>query len=314
MKLINLINQYINYRRSLGEKFLTEAGYLKAFCRIAGKSTDPNNISTKKIKDFLYGDKKSVTSYWFHKHSTLVGFYHYSIGRGYINKYPLPKILPKRPSLFVPYIYTREELRTIFKTALIYQKRKNITQPYMVQVILILLYCTGLRIREALSLTIADVDLYQSILTIRGTKFYKTRFVPYEVQLSKIISAYIFWRRNHGYLENKNSPFFINENGNFISVHAMENIFRRIREKTGIKRTDKSRYQPRLHDIRHTFAVHRLTSWYQEHADVQKLLPILSVYMGHANPSLTSVYLTMTTELLREAGNRFEQYAIGGVK
>ena len=94
----------------------------------------------------------------------------------------------------------------------------------------------------------------------------------------------------------------------------MGGIFKKKRKLAGIKRTDKSCYQPRLHDLRHTFAVHRLTSWYQEHANVQILLPILSIYMGHTHPSSTSVYLTMTSELLREAGIRFEQYAIGGVK
>jgi site-specific recombinase XerD len=137
----------------------------------------------------------------------------------------------------------------------------------MVRVILILLYCTGLRIREALSLTIADIDLSQSLLTIRGTKFYKTRLVPYGTQLSKIITCYIVWRSNHGYSKNKNSSFFINDNKKSLSVFAMEGIFRKIRKSAGIRRTDKSRYQPRLHDIRHTFAVHRLTSWYKEHSD-----------------------------------------------
>jgi integrase len=82
-----------------------------------------------------------------------------------------------------------------------------------------------------------------------------------------------------------------------------------MRETARVRRTDGSRYQPRLHDLRHTFAVHRLTSWYRQGACVQKLLPQLSVYMGHVYLASTVVYLSMTPELLTEANNRFERYA-----
>ena len=88
-----------------------------------------------------------------------------------------------------------------------------------------------------------------------------------------------------------------------------ETCFRRVREQAGIRRADGASYQPRLHDLRHTFAVHRLTSWYRQGADVQKLLPQLSVYLGHAHLVSTQVYLSMTPELLAEASGRFERYA-----
>ena len=76
-----------------------------------------------------------------------------------------------------------------------------------------------------------------------------------------------------------------------------------------MRRSDGARYQPRLHDLRHSFAVHRLTSWYRQGADVQTLLPYLSTYLGHVNLAATQVYLTMTPELLQEAARRFQQYA-----
>jgi site-specific recombinase XerD len=82
-----------------------------------------------------------------------------------------------------------------------------------------------------------------------------------------------------------------------------------VREHAGVSRDDGARYQPRLHDMRHSFAVHRLTSWYQQGADVQKLLPQLATYLGHVNIAATQVYLTMTPELLHEASVRFEKYA-----
>lgn len=92
---------------------------------------------------------------------------------------------------------------------------------------------------------------------------------------------------------------------------TLQDAFERLREYAGVRRTDDSRYQPRLHDFRHTFAVHRLTAWYQQGADVQRLLHHLSIYLGHARLAHTQVYLTMTPEPLRQAGSSFERYACG---
>jgi integrase len=91
-----------------------------------------------------------------------------------------------------------------------------------------------------------------------------------------------------------------------------ENAYRRILKQTGISRTDVAGRRPRLHDLRHAFAVHRLIAWYQEGKDVQQLLPQLSVYLGHRRLADTSTYLTMTPELLRHASQLFEQYALKG--
>ena len=94
--------------------------------------------------------------------------------------------------------------------------------------------------------------------------------------------------------------------------NTLQASFRRLCEHAGIRRDAEARYQPRLHDLRHTFAIHRLTSWYRQGADVAKLLPQLSVYLGHVNLAGTQVYLSMTPELLHEAGTRFERHAGGG--
>ena len=80
----------------------------------------------------------------------------------------------------------------------------------------------------------------------------------------------------------------------------------------GIARHDESSYQPRLHDLRHSFAVHRVTAWYRQNKDVQRWLPALSTYLGHVDLSATQRYLTMTPELLEQANRRFEHYVRGG--
>ncbi len=97
--------------------------------------------------------------------------------------------------------------------------------------------------------------------------------------------------------------------GTRVKKDVVEKCFYRVREQAGVQRFDGASYQPRLHDLRHTFAVHRLTSWYRQGADVQKLLPQLSVYLGHVHLISTQVYLSMTPELLAEANVRFERYS-----
>ena len=92
----------------------------------------------------------------------------------------------------------------------------------------------------------------------------------------------------------------------------MREIYKRIRDNSKINRTDGASYQPRMHDLRHTFAVNRLTSWYQENKDVQQLLPVLSVYLGHTHLAHTSVYLSMTDQILQAASNKFQRYVFPG--
>lgn len=88
-----------------------------------------------------------------------------------------------------------------------------------------------------------------------------------------------------------------------------ELVFKRLRQQAGVYRSKDARYQPRLHDFRHTFAVVRLVTWYREGKNVQRLLPHLSTYLGHGEVSATQRYLTMTTELLQQASLCFERYA-----
>jgi integrase len=105
------------------------------------------------------------------------------------------------------------------------------------------------------------------------------------------------------------SPFFATRAGKSIPLGRLEAAFVRLREQAGVRRPANERWQPRLHDLRATFAVHRLIAWYRDGADVQARLPFLATYLGHVNLSGTQSYLTMTPELLAEASLRFERYA-----
>ena len=111
-----------------------------------------------------------------------------------------------------------------------------------------------------------------------------------------------------------NDTFFLERNGRIYGQAGARQRFRRLCNRLGVRRQTASRYQPRLHDIRHTFAITRLVEWYKEGADVQRLLPHLSTYLGHIEISSTQHYLTILPELLNEAGSRFEHYALRRMK
>ena len=176
--------------------------------------------------------------------------------------------------------------------------------------LILLMYGAALRTSEALSLRIRDVDLSGAVLAVRDSKFFKSRFVPIGPHAVRVLAEYA---SRHDSLSRKpDDPFFIGRNSKQIPIHMFERAFQKIRMHAGLHREGGPRCQPRLHDLRHTSAVHRLTSWYREGKDVQRLLPQLSVYMGHTYLAATQVYLSMTPNLLHQASVRFEHYALGG--
>lgn len=309
MKLYQLINQYIGYRKALGEKFKTNETCLKAFCCAIGPEVPINSITEKMVNCYLYGRSATITTGWFVKHAAILGLYQYATSRNYVTKVPLPKSLPKRPQGLIPYIYSLQELKLLFDSAIAYQKNKSHIPPYMVRVCLVLIYTLGLRVHEALSISLGDIDIDNQVITIRQSKFYKSRFVPFNLQIKELLKKFLQWRNDYQQPKHTEASLFMTHRNKPLNADTLRGIFQRIRDYAGIKRNDGAYFQPRLHDLRHTFAVNSLLSWYRENKDVQQLLPILSIYMGHSYLAHTSVYLTMTEELLQEANTRFEKYA-----
>jgi integrase len=213
--------------------------------------------------------------------------------------------VPKRPPVFVPYIYTREEIRRLLQVIDSRPQGRSNLESVTIRTMILLYYGAGLRLNEAINLTCADVDLSGSVLTIRNTKFGKTRLVPVGPQLNRVLVQYDRTRLKR---RQADAPFFTTTAGGQVNMYTFDDNYRTLCNRAGIRRTDASE-QPRIHDLRHAFAVHRLTSWYQQGADVQRLLHHLSVYLGHVLLRDTQVYLSMTPELLREASQRFERYA-----
>jgi integrase len=309
MNIAELVTQHVAFRRALGQKYSSKEIILRSFCRGVGPQTSINDIDTEAVSAFLNG-RSSVTSTWFIKYQALKGLFHFAIRRGELTEAPLPKVLPKHPPPFVPYIYTPGEIRRLLDAIPSSQACNVVIAPQTLRALVLLLYGAALRSGEVVTLTVADVDLPNALLTVRDSKFFKSRLVPIGQQLAGALAEYAAWRAASYPGDDSDRPFFLGKRGALIQS-TLDHTFRRLTEHAGIRRSDGACYQPRLHDLRHSAAVHRLVRWYKQGADVQRLLHFLSVYLGHSHIRHTQVYLSMTADLLRQAGMRFEQYACG---
>lgn len=311
MKLAALTTQYVAYKQSMGMRFHTEARTLQSFCRTIG-DMDLAEISAEPVHAYIAGTGP-VTRFWHRKYEVLRGFYRFAIARGHTVSSPLPKVVPQPPPQFVPYIFSHEELQRLLDATVCCQSPRSKLQPHTCRMLILLLYGAGLRISEALSLTLANVDLPEGILTIRESKFYKSRLVPMSPALASALGTYVAQRaKDHPAQLQPQAALFLTRTATPVARNTAENIFSRLRIRAGVLRHDGCRYQPRLHDLRHAFAVNRVVSWYRQGADVQRLLPQLATYLGHIHIAATQRYLTMTPELLHEASRRFERYAQEG--
>lgn len=310
MTLAQVITPYVTLKQSMGSRFHAEEVILTAFSKAMG-DVAVGDVEADRVYAYIAG-VGPVTRFWHRKHQALRGFYDFAIARGYVACSPLPMFLPKPPQPFVPYVFSQDELQRLLDAAAGYNNPNSSLEANTVRALLLLLYGAGLRISEALALTLSDVDLPDGLLTIRESKFYKTRLVPMGPRLTTAMATYMIERRHMSHSHRAEATFFITRNGARVKRHMAENTFRRLRDRAKVYRHDGARYQPRLHDLRGTFAVHRLVSWYRLGKDLQNLLPKLATYLGHAHVGATQRYLTMTPELLHEASMRFERYAMTG--
>jgi len=308
MKLLELVTNYLAFKKSLGMRFRSETTTLRSFCRALG-DIDVTQVHPDSVLVFLSG-KGPVTRQWHQKFKILKGFYRFAIARGYVDRCPLPNTIPKLPPSLLPYVYSREEIARLLAATETLESPMSLLQASTFRTLLLSLYATGLRISEALSLTLNDIDLSGALLVVRNTKFFKTRLVPIGPDLVGELSAYDAKHRQLPLPRGEDSAFFVTRSGHHLSYDRVNAIFQILRKRACIHREPEARYQPRIHDLRATFAVHRLLSWYREGRDVQTLLPWLSTYLGHVDIAGTQQYLRLIPELLQQANNRFERYAL----
>jgi integrase len=213
-------------------------------------------------------------------------------------------LLPFRPKRANPYLYSDKEVQHLLEAALTLSPNTEL-RPWTFYVLLGLLSVTGLRLGEALRLKLDDVDLDHGVLTVRGTKFGKSRLVPIHTSTRQVLADYR--ARRAKLLGDRHAVhFFVTQTGHQLDGGDVHRVFYRLSRQTGLRAVNDS-HGPRLHDFRHRFAVESLMGWYRSGEDVERRLPVLSTYLGHVHVSDTYWYLSAHPALMNLAMKRLER-------
>lgn len=215
---------------------------------------------------------------------------------------PAAHLIPRGRSRFVPRIFSHDEIRRLLAAAdrlrpSVHAPLRHLILPELFR----LLYGCGLRVSEALHLRVADVDLESGVLTIRQAKFQKDRLVPLTSSLTERFRHYAHVAR----VQHPEAVFFPAPHTGVYHRGTIYQAFRTLLWDCRIPHGGRG-HGPRLHDLRHTYAVHRLAKWYRDGADLHSKLPILATYMGHLSIHETQHYLQLTTEVFPELSTRCE--------
>ena len=291
---------YLALRRALGFKLHHETWWLPDFVAYLA-SHGSATITTELALRWAQQPAEADPSWWASKLGAIRRFARYYQACDPRTEVPPADLLPYRARRQTPHIYTDEEL-----TALL-QEARRLPHPLTSAThttILGLLSATGMRVGEALRLDQQDVDWRQSLLTLRHSKFGKTRQVP--VHGTTITALHDYVQVRDRLRPRRRTPsFFVSRVGTRVIHQNFHHVFLRLVRLCGIGRGLSHR--PRLHDLRHTFAVKTLRDWYRGGVDVEQRLPWLSTYLGHVSPISTYWYLTATPELLTLATERLER-------
>lgn len=306
--LADQFNAFVAFRRSLGFAYTTQTYILRQFDRVVQQEMRSPGAVTREVVEAYLETLASLRALTRRTRLSVIRQFLLYLWRLEPQTYvPERSLLPVGASPRPPHIYTAEEIRALMTQALRYPSRYPSRRWGLYHTLIGFLYATGLRISEALTLTLADLDMERGLVHIRRTKFHKTRLVPLAPSTCQALQQYLSERAQRGYPTTASSCVFTTRAGAPLPYSTVCTVFQKIVNLAGL-RPAAGRRAPRLHDLRHTAAVRRLYLWYCQGEDVQALLPVLVTYLGHSAVRCTETYLTATQELLEQASTRFEAH------
>ena len=292
--------QYLELRRALGFKLDRAGLYLPefvAFLAAHGSSV----ITTELALRWAQQPATSLPVSWAGRLSTVRGFARFHQALDPRTEVPPSDLIPRSGRRPRPYIYTGREIATLM------QATRRLSYPLQAATyatVIGLLSVTGMRIGEARGLDEGDVDWSRGLLTVNRTKFQKSRLVPVHDSTLAALRRYAA-QRDRVFPHRPTPSFFVTTIGTRLTKQHFGHVFRRIVRTSGVGRVGER--DPRIHDLRHTFAVNTLSDAYRSGSDAEHQMLSLSTYLGHANPSATYWYLSATPELLGLACRRLER-------
>ena len=300
-----LMAEFVREKRACGYRYVVECRGLRAFDAYLWKL---GHRSTNLERDLVEGwtARRSHESPRNHEHRLRLmrQFAGFLIRRGVAVHLPdVPRVCRSRNS-FTPYIFSTEQIAALRAAAdslpvCALTPNRHRVMPELFR----LLWCCGMRHGEVRHLRCGNVDLEQGVLTVLGAKFQKDRLVPLPRTMQLRLRRYM-----HQLCPcSAEEAFFPGPYGEPYSSHGLYKIFRYLLRKSGIPHGGRGR-GPRIHDIRHSYAVHRLERWYREGVDLGAKLPLLATYMGHQSIEGTQTYLRLTPHLFPDVTARMDQY------
>lgn len=298
---------YLKARRSVGYILHIEGEQLQRFANFADQKGHQGHITIDLAVDWANSSKKCKQIGRARRLEVVRSLAKYCLIFEPETEIPPPHLLGPAHRRLTPHIYSDQEIMKLLDMAKKLIPQKGL-RPMTMHCLFGLLASTGLRISEALQLSRKDADLQQGILTILKTKFRKSRYVPMHPTVCDAMSAYADFRDQQRPIIN-DPAFFLLDDGRALHYRQALYAFQKIRRQLSWD-ADANGRKPRLHDLRHTFACRRLLSWYQEGEDMNRMIPFLSTYLGHAKVSDTYWYLIGIPELMAIVAARFERQGL----
>jgi site-specific recombinase XerD len=306
------IERFLAHKRSLRRRYDVEEKTLALLDAYLSKHKigSLNELTTPLVDEFLLSRPRSRPRSYNHLRCTVGRLFSYLVDHGKLAQTPLRS--PPRRARYqrTPFILdTGAAKRLLALAKALPSKGGTIERGSTYFVLFAVLYGLGLRVGEACRLRLEDVDFERHLLIIRETKFYKSRLVPFGPKLGALLAQHL--RQRQAALAATaagEQPLFCLRGGRPINPGTVSQTFHAMVPSLGLE-IPPGISAPRLHDLRHAFAVGALTRWYRLGVDPQTKLLALSTFMGHADISSTAVYLTPTPELLEQASRRFRAFA-----
>lgn len=299
----NALHEYLTTRRTLGFKLRDEGTALPQFLRFLEKE-NASFITTALALRWATLPENVQSAHWARRLAMVRVFARFHNALDPRTEIPPQGLLPLRYHRRHPYIYGDTEISRL----LVASSRLPSTTGLRASTYFTLfglLAVTGMRVSESIALDVSDVDLIQNVLTVRQTKFGKSRLIP--LHSSTVSKLQEYSQLRDSLFPNKNSPsFFLSEKGVRLTQYIVRWTFIKLSHEIGFRAPDQ-RHGPRIHDLRHTFAVKTLISWYQRDIDVERHMPELATYLGHAHVNGTYWYISAVPELLSLASLRTER-------
>ena len=300
--LYTALDEYLSVRRVLGFKLRDEGTALPKFLHFMEKK-GASYITPDLALQWAIQPQNVLPSHWARRLTMVRIFAQFRSAKDRRTEIPPQGLLPYRYHRKTPYIYDDEEISRLLKAASHLQSATAL-RASTYTTLFGLLTCTGMRISEPIALDCKDVDLTQAILTVRGTKFGKTRLIPiHSSTVDKLIEYNQL--RSRIFIRPKSPSFFISERGTRLTQCSVRYTFVKLSREIGLRAPHDS-HGPRVHDMRHTFAVKTLLRWYQTGVDVERHIPKLATYLGHTHVNDTYWYISAVPELLSLATMRLD--------